>query len=117
MSRYKGQPKASRTEQEFPHQVDIIVPPGGLGRRLNDMYNFHIQNDVKSQRGHSRHDADGSVIRWCAEGIRNSTKRGLHCSESREDRLIRVGPPFSSRSAQIVQKPPSRALPPPSPDF
>jgi len=27
MSRYKGQLRASRTEQEFPHHVDIIVPP------------------------------------------------------------------------------------------
>ena len=65
MSRYKGQLKASRVEQEFPHHVDIVVPPGGLGRRLDDMYNFHIQNDVKPQRGHGKHDADGSVIRWC----------------------------------------------------
>ena len=65
MSRSKGQLKASRTEQEFPHHVDIIVPPGGLGRLLDDMYNFHIENDIKPQRGHGKHDANGSVVRWC----------------------------------------------------
>jgi len=65
MSRYKGQLRASRTEQEFSHRVDIIVPPGGLGGRLDDMYNFHIQNDIKPQRGHGKHSADGAVIRWC----------------------------------------------------
>jgi len=65
MTRYKGQLKASRTEQEYPHHVDIIVPPGGLGRRLDDMYDFHIKNDIRPQRGHGKHSADGAVIRWC----------------------------------------------------
>jgi len=65
LTRYKGQLKASRTEREFPHHVDIVVPPGGLGRLLDNMYNFHIQNDIKPQRGQGKHDADGLVIRWC----------------------------------------------------
>jgi hypothetical protein len=30
MTRYKGQHRAARIEVEFPHHVDIIVPPGGL---------------------------------------------------------------------------------------
>jgi hypothetical protein len=65
MTRYKGQLKASRTEQEYPHHVDIIVPPGGLGTRLDAMYDFHIQHGIKPQRGHGTHTADGAVIRWC----------------------------------------------------
>lgn len=65
MTRYKGELRATRTEQEFPHHVDIIVPPGGLGRRLDDMYNFHIQNDIKPKRGQGKHSADSAVIRWC----------------------------------------------------
>jgi hypothetical protein len=65
MTRYKGQPKASLIEQEFPHHVDIIVPPGGLGTRLDAMYDFHAQHDIKPKRGHGMHTADGAVIRWC----------------------------------------------------
>src|SRR5262249_59976614 len=65
LTRYKGQLKASRTEREFPHHVDIVVPPGGLGRRLDDMYDFDIQDHIKPQRGHGTHNADGAVIRWC----------------------------------------------------
>jgi len=65
MTRYKGELRATRTEQEFPHHVDIIVPPGGLGRRLDDMYSFHIQNDIKPQRGQGKHNADSAAIRWC----------------------------------------------------
>src|SRR5262245_31410906 len=65
MTRYKGQLRASRTEQEFPHHVEIIVPPGGLGTRLDAMYDFHAQHGIKPQRGHSTHTADRAVIRWC----------------------------------------------------
>ena len=51
MTRYKGQLKATRTQTEFPHHVDIIVPPGGLGTRLDAMYDFHVQYGIKPQRG------------------------------------------------------------------
>ena len=51
MSRYKGQQKAKHSEREFPHHVDIIVPPGGLGTRLDAMYEFHAQHGIKPQRG------------------------------------------------------------------
>ena len=65
MTRYKGQPKASLIEQDFPHHVDILVPPHGLGRRIEAMYDFHAQHGIKPQRGQPRYDAKGSVIRWC----------------------------------------------------
>ena len=68
MTHYKGQLKASRIELEFPHHVDIVVPPSGLGTRLDAMYDFHTQDGIKPQRGQGKHNADGAVIRWCFEG-------------------------------------------------
>ncbi|HET7803281.1 MAG TPA: hypothetical protein VFL53_03490 [Pseudolabrys sp.] len=65
MSRYKGQLRASRIEVEFPHHVDIIVPPGGLGRQLNAIYEFHIEHGIKPRSGRGTHRADGAVIHWC----------------------------------------------------
>jgi hypothetical protein len=65
MSLYKGQLRASRIEVEFPHHVDIIVPPGGLGRQLNAMYEFHIEHGIKPRSGHGMHRADSAAIRWC----------------------------------------------------
>jgi hypothetical protein len=65
VSRYKGRQNAKAVERDFPHFVDIIVPLGGLGARLDAMYDFHTQYSIKPQRGHGRHDANGSVIRWC----------------------------------------------------
>ena len=52
-------------EKDSPYFVDIVVPLGGLGKRLDAMYEFHTRQGIKPQRGHGRHDANGSVIRWC----------------------------------------------------
>ena len=41
MSRYKGTLKKTAVERQFPHHVDIAVPEGPLGRRLDAMYQFH----------------------------------------------------------------------------
>ena len=65
MNRYKGSRSAKAVEREYPHFVDVVVPPGGLGRRLDAMYDFHARHGILAQRGHGRHDADGSVVRWC----------------------------------------------------
>jgi len=51
-------------EEEYPHHVDILVPPRGLGRRIEAMYDFHTQHGIKAHRGKARYDAKGSLIRW-----------------------------------------------------
>jgi hypothetical protein len=65
MPRYKGRQGAKAVEQAFPHFVDIAVPPGGLGKTLDAMYEFHARHGITPMRGQGRHDANGSVIRWC----------------------------------------------------
>ena len=65
MVRYKGSRGARAVERDYPHFVDIVVSPGGLGQRLDAMYEFHARHGIRAQRGHGRHDADGSVVRWC----------------------------------------------------
>jgi hypothetical protein len=64
MTRDKGRASAEAVERDFPHFVDIVVMLGGLGTKLDDMYEFHTRYGIKPQRGHGRHDAHGSVIRW-----------------------------------------------------
>jgi hypothetical protein len=65
MNRYKGSRGARAVEREYPHFVDVVVPPGGLGTKLDAMYDFHTRHDIRAQRGQGRHDADGSIVRWC----------------------------------------------------
>jgi len=65
MSRYKGRQSAKAVEKDFPHFVDMVVPLGGLRNRLDAMYEFHARHGIKPMSGQGKHDADGSVIRWC----------------------------------------------------
>jgi hypothetical protein len=65
MTRRKGRQSAKAVEKDFPHFVDMVVPLGGLGNRLDAIYEFHAQHGIKPQRGQGSHDANGSIIRWC----------------------------------------------------
>ena len=56
---------AREVEQDFPHFVDINVPPGGLGSKLAAMYDFHARHRISPKRGHGRRDDKGGAIRWC----------------------------------------------------
>ena len=47
------QTKRKAVEKDFPHFVDILVPLGGLGTRLDAMYEFHAQHGIKPHRGHA----------------------------------------------------------------
>jgi hypothetical protein len=66
MSSRKDRKSAKAVEQDFPHFVEVLVPPGGLGTRLNAMYDFHVRHSIPAKRGYGqRGGSGGSVIRWC----------------------------------------------------
>ena len=66
MSRYKGRTSARAIDKDFPHTVETVVPPGGLGERLNDMYDFHAHHGIRARLGLGRRDENGrDIIRWC----------------------------------------------------
>ena len=65
MARYKGRQSAKDVERDFPHFVDIAVPLGGLGTKLDAMHEFHARHGIEYQRGQGRHDDRGTIIRWC----------------------------------------------------
>ena len=65
MSRYKSSQSARVIEQQFTHFVDVVVPPGGLGPRLNAMYDFHTRHGIQPQRGQWRPGHEGGSITWC----------------------------------------------------
>ena len=66
MSRYKGRPSARAIEKDFPHVVEMIVPFGGFGKKLDDMYDWHLAKGIQDRRGRSRRDENGrNIIRWC----------------------------------------------------
>jgi hypothetical protein len=44
--------------------VEVAVPPGSFGTRLDAMYEFHARHGIKPQRMRGEY-ANGAVIRWC----------------------------------------------------
>jgi hypothetical protein len=53
-------------EKHLPHIVETVVPPGGLGERLFDMYGFHAHHSIRARHGLGRRDENGrDIIRWC----------------------------------------------------
>ena len=65
MARYKGRRSSEANERDFPHVVEIPVPLGGLGRRLDAMHEFHAQRGIQSHHGRGRHDEGQDFVRWC----------------------------------------------------
>jgi hypothetical protein len=45
--------------------VEIVVPPGGLGKRLDAMYDWHRERGIEVHRGSGRHEEGRDIIRWC----------------------------------------------------
>ena len=51
MTRYKGRMSPKAIEREFPHVVEIAVPPGGLGAQLDAMHYFRRARGIEACLG------------------------------------------------------------------
>jgi hypothetical protein len=61
MAQRRGEIIAKTNERDFPHFVDIRVPAGGLGSRLNTMHTWCHARGL-----FSRHGLGGLFVsRWC----------------------------------------------------
>jgi hypothetical protein len=67
MTRYKGRTKTKLIERGFPHQVEMIVPEGGFGKRLEEMFEWHRARTIQPKLGRSRRDKKNNrdYITWC----------------------------------------------------
>lgn len=65
MPRNKGVQSPKANEAVFPYIVEIAVPLGGLGKRLDAMFAFHGQRGIASRRGRSQRLLEQDFIRWC----------------------------------------------------
>ena len=59
--RYKGQTTARDNERAHPYWVDVPIPEGGLGLRLNEMHDWHRLNGMAIRHGSGGH----GVARFC----------------------------------------------------
>jgi hypothetical protein len=64
--RYKGQVTPRQVDRDYPHQVEIAIPEGGLGTRLNAMHDFCRGADFKTRGiGLKRLETGRDGVRFC----------------------------------------------------
>ena len=60
--RYKGLKSEQTLARDFPHCVEIVVPLGGFGKRLDAMHVF--LRGIECHHGHGRREGERDVTRW-----------------------------------------------------
>ena len=50
---------------DFPFVVKIMLPPGGLGKRLNAMHDFHHDRGIQLAALPHQHGIGGNYLLWC----------------------------------------------------
>jgi hypothetical protein len=64
MARYKGRMSPKAIEREFSYVVEITVPAGGFGKRLEAMHAFHAERGIKACLGRGRREDSRGYLRW-----------------------------------------------------
>jgi hypothetical protein len=66
MSRYKGRANPKSIKRDFPHIVEMRLPDGGFGKKLEAMYEWHSRLGIRAINSTGRRDENGrDYIRWC----------------------------------------------------
>jgi hypothetical protein len=59
-----------KIERTFPHIIEISVPLGGFGSKLDDMYEWHWAREIEAMRGRGWRDENGRFyVRWCFANV------------------------------------------------
>jgi hypothetical protein len=65
MTRRKREITGLANEQDFPHLVELALPPGGFRTVLLEVDAFHRERRIPVRRGRSRHEVKPFYIRFC----------------------------------------------------
>jgi hypothetical protein len=65
MSRRKYEITARMNERDYPHIVELALPPGGFRARSDDILTFHRKRGIQIHRGQGRHDNGQFYVRYC----------------------------------------------------
>src|SRR5262249_38059550 len=65
MTRRKREIVGLTNERDFPHLVELALPPGGFRSVFLEIDAFHRDRRIPVRRGRSRQEAEQSYIRLC----------------------------------------------------
>jgi hypothetical protein len=52
-------------EQDFPHLVELAVPPGGLGNQVVEIAALHRDLGIPVRAGRERREGEQFFVRYC----------------------------------------------------
>jgi hypothetical protein len=64
MGHHKRRRRSTLFKREFPHIVEVAVPRGGLGKRLDAMHTFHAERGIEACLGRGRREDNQDYLRW-----------------------------------------------------
>jgi hypothetical protein len=50
------------TERAYPYVVEMLVPEGGFGRKLDDMHQFHARHGLRPSAGAAAAKRDATTF-------------------------------------------------------
>jgi hypothetical protein len=65
MSRRTGEITGHMNERDFPHLVELELPPAGLRDRSFEFNAFHHERGIPIRRGRGRHEVEQFYVRFC----------------------------------------------------
>jgi hypothetical protein len=65
MTRRKGEITGHENERDFPHLVELPLPPGGFRNQLSEFDAFHREQHLQARRGRGRNEAEQFFVRFC----------------------------------------------------
>ena len=68
MTRRKREVIGLTNERDFPHLVELALPPGGFRSVFLEIDAFHRDRRIPVRRGRSRQESEQSYIRFCFPG-------------------------------------------------
>jgi hypothetical protein len=65
MSGRKGETIGAMNERDFPHMVELALPPGGFSDQGQGFEEFHRERGIPIRPGRGRHEATQLYVRFC----------------------------------------------------
>jgi hypothetical protein len=65
MTRRKAEITARMNERDYPHIVELALPPRGFRARSDAMLAFHRERGIQLRRGQGRNDNGQFYVRYC----------------------------------------------------
>jgi hypothetical protein len=64
-SRRKSEITGHMNERDFPHLVELGLPPGGFRNKSPELETFHRDRSMLIRRGRGRHEGEQFHVRFC----------------------------------------------------